>query len=346
MTTRRGITLIELLIVIAFLGLLIAMSGAFHLFEVAARLAMGWFLYPINNAGNFTIEWTSVGIATIAAGLFVWRLHALLAQWWGRRTQTRWHFRKTLGLVAGLLCLSAAGIALISIAHQVIWLSTSDEPMVESTGRKTSPRHSSANNLKWIGLALHDYREKSGALPAGGTYDETGQAMHSWQTLTLPDLDQPALYNNIDRAKPWNDPGNRKVMSTTIETFVNPRFPLETYAEHNAEGYGLSHYAGNVRVLPPGRSLTSDDITDGLANTILAGEVGAGFKPWGDPANLRDPALGLKVSPNTFGFSDTVTTTLLLGDGAVRFFNPDTDPAILRALATPKGGEDVSHAGW
>ena len=34
------------------------------------------------------------------------------------------------------------------------------------------------------------------------------------------------------------------------------------------------------------------DITDGTSNTMMAGEVAVGFKPWGDPSNVRDPAAG------------------------------------------------------
>ena len=33
----------------------------------------------------------------------------------------------------------------------------------------------------------------------------------------------------------------------------------------------------------------------------MAGEVAGDFKPWGDPTNWRDPALGINRSPEGFG---------------------------------------------
>ncbi len=42
-----------------------------------------------------------------------------------------------------------------------------------------------------------------------------------------------------------------------------------------------------------GRGLSLDQITDGTSSTILVGSVAERFRPWGHPANVRDPALGI-----------------------------------------------------
>ena len=60
-----------------------------------------------------------------------------------------------------------------------------------------------------------------------------------------------------------------------IPTYLNP----EIRVIRNHEGYGLSHYAGNIHVMSPGR--TSGQVgPEDAPNTILAGEVGDGFKAW------------------------------------------------------------------
>lgn len=75
---------------------------------------------------------------------------------------------------------------------------------------------------------------------------------------------------------------------------------------------------------------------------ILVGEVNAGFRPSGHPINWRDPSDGLGGGPRAFGGPPASTGVhFLMADGSVRSLSPRTDPAVLRALATPAGGEEV-----
>ena len=56
----------------------------------------------------------------------------------------------------------------------------------------------------------------------------------------------------------------------------------------NEAGYALSHYAASVDLLGGEKARTLAAISDGVSNTLLAGEVVAEFKAWGDPTNWRD----------------------------------------------------------
>src|SRR5262249_6999261 len=110
----------------------------------------------------------------------------------------------------------------------------------------------------------------------------------------------------------------------------------------DADGFGLSHYAANSRVMGPGKGMKVSDITDGAANTILIGEVNANFRPWGHPVNWRDPAKGINKSPDGFGGPRSSGGGLFaMADGSVRFIGEGVNSSVLRALATPNGGEDV-----
>ena len=81
-------------------------------------------------------------------------------------------------------------------------------------------------------------------------------------------------------------------------------------------------------------------ITDGTSSTILLGTVGEQFKPWGHPANVRDPALGINRSPQGFGGPPGWNGAMfLMCDGSVKFLRDDTDLSVMKALATPAGGE-------
>src|SRR5688572_17568592 len=77
-------------------------------------------------------------------------------------------------------------------------------------------RMSCANNLRQIGIALHNYQDEFGCLPPAYTVDAAGKPLHSWRTLILPFAEQKALYDKIDLSKPWNDPANRAAYAMNV----------------------------------------------------------------------------------------------------------------------------------
>ena len=98
-----------------------------------------------------------------------------------------------------------------------------------------------------------------------------------------------------------------------------------------------------MRLLGSDVGWKKNDITDGLSNTLLAGEAAGNFKPWGYPANARDPALGINKTPDGFGgpWISKKGANFMFADASIRFFTDDIDPAVLKALSTPNGGESV-----
>lgn len=89
------------------------------------------------------------------------------------------------------------------------------------------------------------------------------------------------------------------------------------------------------------RFLQHDDVKDGHAQTIFAGEVVGDYLPWGHPRNWRDPADGINQGSHTFGSPERDWCFMLMGDGSVRKVNESIDRNVLKALSTPNGGEDV-----
>jgi hypothetical protein len=132
----------------------------------------------------------------------------------------------------------------------------------------------SSNNLKLIGLGLHNYHDVHDHVPPGATVAAAERQLHSWQTLILPMIDGPLWYTEIRLDEPWDDPVNEAVFRRTVPVYLNPAIS----DVDPVDGYGISHYAGNCRVLPIGESLALSDITDGTSNTIISGEVAGGFK--------------------------------------------------------------------
>jgi hypothetical protein len=161
--------------------------------------------------------------------------------------------------------------------------------------------------------------------------------------MHLPFLLGSYATNDIDKKVAWNHPRNERFFKCIIPEFINP--DLGNAALEDAQGFGLSHYAANSRVLGANRGMRRADIADGTSTTLLVGEVNANFQPWGNPINWRDPAKGINKTAHGFGGPRTAGGgRFLMADGSVRFISAQVSPEVLRALATPAGGEEIDLA--
>ncbi len=208
-----------------------------------------------------------------------------------------------------------------------------------TTGHRPSMRSYSKANLKQQAVSVYNFHDTHGHLPRGTVYDEDGRALHGWMTAVLPQVEQAALLDQIDLEQPWDALPNAAPFRQPLEVYRNPMVRDET----DENGYALAHYAANVHVVSARDPIRFRDVTDGLTNTILGGEVKTNLVAWGSPFNYRNPALGMNTDPRGFGgpWTSHPGTNLMMADGAVRFFDDDIDPAVLAALATPAGGEPI-----
>ena len=202
-------------------------------------------------------------------------------------------------------------------------------------------RTQTRNNLKQIGVALHNYETDEQRFPAGGVFDDFGRPMFSWQTVLLPYIDQAALYNSIQLEVPWDDPANATALGTVVPMYLVPSNKISETKD--TKDRALSHYAGNGRVLNAGTGLPLTAFKDGTSNTLMAGEATANSRPWGYPVNWRDTQLGINKSPDGFGSPWKNGATFLMTDGSARFISEEIDPQLLEALSTPDGGEPVQE---
>ncbi len=197
---------------------------------------------------------------------------------------------------------------------------------------EASRRSQCKNNLKQIGLALHNYHDKYQAFPPAYTVDASGKPLHSWRTLILPYLDQQALYDKIDFSKPWDDPANAEVFKTCPDFY---RCPSTTGPSDQATYLAIAGPEGCLSTTHP-RPIS--EITDGTSNTLMVVEVPvANALPWMSPQDA-DEQLLLSFGEQT-QWHHTGGLHGVLADGSVYFLRGTLEPATWKGLCTVAGHE-------
>jgi prepilin-type processing-associated H-X9-DG protein len=327
------------LVTVAVLVLL-SCGGLVVPLDVAAALLVGWAFYLARVLPGVTVAWSGVATAAACLVLVSAGSDAMLGWLYGEirgEGAGRWKAKWTASIVSVVLLMFVAGLAAAGVVHQVGWLLTSEGPAFKSTSL-AARRAQSSNNLKQIGLGLAAYEADHGTYPPGGTFDRLGRPLHGWMARILPFLYGSDLHVRIDFSVPWDDPRNREAFQTDMPPYQNPAIDE---LRQEGTGFAIGHYAGNVLVIGGDEPRGLGDVPDGLANTIMIGEVAAGFEPWGSPTNWRDPGLGINQSPKGFGSPFPGGANLLFGDGSVHFVRDSVDPRVLDALGTPDGGEEI-----
>ena len=186
--------------------------------------------------------------------------------------------------------------------------------------REAASRVKCQNNLKQLGVAVHNYEGGNGAFPASGNFP-IGGSSGQWSAAArlLPYLEQGNLYNEIDFSAAYS----------TQPAVTAMRVPVLT-CPSEVNGQGKSSAAGVVTHMPPNYAMnvstwfvwdpltsTGGDgafvpttqmkvasFTDGLSNTIAVSEVKA-YTPQlakgGSPATFGAPAPAAPADVAGFG---------------------------------------------
>jgi len=165
-------------------------------------------------------------------------------------------------------------------------------PAVQAA-REAARRTQCSNNLKQIGIAVHNYHDTTGSLPPGQPNGITGSSAFA---ALLPFMEQGNMYDKYDFTKPHTDAVNSYVVSVRIKGFLCPScvFVREvpdlacegnrapgTYAFSAGSGPTGSGNITNGAINNAESGPTSlASVTDGTSNTFLVGESHWGFKDY------------------------------------------------------------------
>lgn len=222
--------------------------------------------------------------------------------------------------------------------------------------REAARRTQSVNNLKQIGLAMHNYHATQNHFPAGTVANEKLKPDEriSWQATILPFIGQNALRKTIDFEEAWDDDSNKKAASARIQIYQNPARPI------TAEGPGETHYIGiaglgkDAPTLPVtskragifgiNRKTRIADIVDGTSNTMMTSEASGKIGPWISGGNATIRPLTKKPyinGPDGIGSPYRGGVHIGLADGSVRFVSENVDPTVFERLSTMADGQPI-----
>ena len=188
----------------------------------------------------------------------------------------------------------------------------------------------SKNNLKQLGLALHNYHDVYRCFPIGGDIEHGEVAKHGWLTRSIPFLESTPIYSWIDQDHAWDHPLNSWIFQRDMLT---TRIPGASQS-HSDDGLGLLHYMANPNVFHRNSSVALSDMTNGLQNSWLLGEADGDYAPWAYPFSWRELALPLNSRPGGFGRPTGDGAMFCLADGSVTKIANDVDPIKINKLAT------------
>jgi hypothetical protein len=202
-------------------------------------------------------------------------------------------------------------------------------------GDLPTPQNTSTNNLKQIGLAMHNYCDAMKSLPPAAAPRKPGQPPVSWRVLVLPYLEENAIYQQYRFDEAWDSENNKKLIAKMPAVFAAPGSKVASQGKTNYLAVVGDEYAIAAN---KGRSM--EEIRDGTSNTIMLVESSdEKAVPWTKPQDFavdkKNPAAGL-VDLRPGGF------LAALVDGSVHRIAADIDTATLNALFTRADGEPVS----
>lgn len=195
--------------------------------------------------------------------------------------------------------------------------------------REAARRSTSKNNLKQLGLALHNYHDVYHGFPAGGIFDAQGRGYHGWMVSIAPFIDASPLYNGLDLDQPWDSTRNAGHLMLQYSCFQNP-------GEHTPVGpweFNLSHYSANAHLLAANHWVHLKDI-ESPEQTFIAAELAGDFVPWASPYNWR-PLTTLNGTPPTYGRYTRDGGHFLFVDGHVQFISNEGFAAVKSSLRGP-----------
>jgi len=222
----------------------------------------------------------------------------------------------------------------------------------------------SMNNLKQIGLAMHNFHDANRHFPMVANFDKAEKPLLSWRVHLLPYLDQLELYKQFHLDEPWDSEHNKKLIEKMPATYRSIK--NKELLQAGKTTY-LAPVGEHLMFTGTPKTISFRDITDGTSNTIMLVDGDDDHAViWTKPDDLKvdpkNPKAGLR-NQGGVAFRNLSTSKsrsfqkdggvreeevgrgflTLFGDGSVHFLPPNIEAKTLHAMFTRDGGEVIKY---
>jgi len=217
-------------------------------------------------------------------------------------------------------------------------------PAVQAA-RESARRSQCTNNLKQIGLGIHNFHEAQNYLPSSARPSPSHTVRVGLFGRLLPYVDQKSLWDQYDTSVQWSHPKNLPVTSLRIGTYECPSAPKQNYTlDHEPDGFvgGASPWVGVVAV---GDYAASLGVSPALG-TLSTPEspIDASTYPTSGGASITNGFLPKNSRLTLADIHDGTTNTIAVWESGGR-------PFVYRAGSLVPGGDNLTNhhtngGGW
>lgn len=239
--------------------------------------------------------------------------------------------------------------------------------------REAARRTQCNNNLKNIGVGLHNFHDTNGRFPAGWVADvPDGEPGWGWGAYLLPFIEKDSIESQIDLNAHIDEPENATARVASVPVYRCPSDPngeqtmMLTGLHTSLFPVGRSNYVGvfgakeieddpsnGDGVFYHNSRTRMADILDGTTNTIIVGERSSklGSSTWVGMVHGATDAMARVVGscdhvPNDdhahfddFSSFHATGAHFAFGDASVRIISSEIDLGVYQALGTRGAGE-------
>ncbi|HWL10308.1 MAG TPA: DUF1559 domain-containing protein [Planctomicrobium sp.] len=207
------------------------------------------------------------------------------------------------------------------------------EPLEPKADSAESP---DVERLKTIGTMIHETTKQTQQFPH--SIQNKNSSGWSW----LAELAERHLPGNAVRHADagWDAAVNDEFVRRPFPQFLNPSVAEKAGEDH----YPTTHYVG-IAGLVSGENgifglnqiVKPEEVTDGLSHTMMIAGVTTQLGSWARPGMAttrkfsQEPYIN---GPDGFGTGQADGMFVLMADGSVRFLNQNTEPDVIRQLAS------------
>jgi prepilin-type N-terminal cleavage/methylation domain-containing protein/prepilin-type processing-associated H-X9-DG protein len=141
--------------------------------------------------------------------------------------------------------------------------------------RAAAARMKCQNNLKQIGLAMHNFHDANKAFPPAFSKNPPQTENNwAWGTWLLPYLEQTGLYSAMNPAAqaPPTAPDVNTTLPLSVFSCPSDPSPQTNDFRGSGSGFARSNYLVSEQICDGGSQISILAITDGTSNTIMVGE--------------------------------------------------------------------------